>query len=283
MKNARLHSRRGIVVSGDFPELNEAVREIWDRNADFWNERMGDGNEFHRVLIGPAQERLLDLRPGESVLDIGCGNGQFTRRLAQLGARVLAFDVSPKMIELARRHTVQDQDRIDYRVVDAADGSALAALGRGRFDAAVCTMAMMDMAAIEPLLAGLAVLLKSEGRFVFSILHPCFNSAAVKLVAEEGTNDAGELVTSYGIALSAYIRPRSVKGVAMRGQPAAQYYFDRPISVLFNMCFRAGFVLDGLEEPTFAVAAASGRPTWSNITQIPPALVARMRPVPRSA
>src|SRR5215470_12051115 len=84
--------KRRMDVSGEFPELNEAVREIWDRNADFWNERMGDGNEFHRVLIGPAQERLLDLRPGESVLDIGCGNGQFTRRLAQLGARVLAFD-----------------------------------------------------------------------------------------------------------------------------------------------------------------------------------------------
>jgi len=270
-------------VSGDFPELNETVREVWDRNADFWNERMGEGNDFHRVLIAPAQERLLQLHPGESVLDIGCGNGQFARRMAELGANVLAFDVSPKMIELARRHTVQDQDRIEYRLVDAADDTALAALGRSRFDAAVCTMAMMDMAAIGPLMAGLATLLKNEGRFVFSILHPCFNSAAVKLVAEEGTNDAGELVTSYGIAVSAYIRPRSVKGVAMRGQPAAQYYFDRPISVLFNMCFGAGFVLDGLEEPTFPVAAGSGRPTWSNITQIPPALVARMRPAPRSA
>jgi len=82
--------RREVDGSGEFPELNEAVREIWNRNADFWNQRMGEGNEFHRVLIGPAQERLLDLRPGESVLDIACGNGQFARRLAGLGAEVLA-------------------------------------------------------------------------------------------------------------------------------------------------------------------------------------------------
>src|SRR5262249_199350 len=188
MKNARLHSRRGIVVSGDFPELNEAVREIWDRNADFWNERMGEGNEFHRVLIGPAQERLLNLRPGESVLDIGCGNGQFTRRMAQLGAHVLAFDVSPRMIENARAQTAEKGCRIDYRAADAADGAALAALGRNGFDAAVCTMAMMDMASIEPMMSALGALLKSAGRFVFSILHPCFNSAGVKLIAEEGTN-----------------------------------------------------------------------------------------------
>jgi 2-polyprenyl-3-methyl-5-hydroxy-6-metoxy-1,4-benzoquinol methylase len=269
-------------VSGEFPELNEAVREIWDRNADFWNERMGDGNDFHRILIAPAQERLLQLRPGELVLDIACGNGQFARRMADLGAHVLAFDASARMIENARANTTEHDGRIEYGVLDAMDGSALAGLGRGRFDAAVCTMAMMDMAAIEPLVSALGMLLKRTGRFVFSIVHPCFNSSGVKLVVEEGTNDSGELVTSYGIAVSDYIRPRSMKGVAMKDQPAAQYYFDRPISVLFNTCFKAGLVLDGIEEPTFPVSAASGRPNWSNITRIPPALVARMRPLPTS-
>jgi 2-polyprenyl-3-methyl-5-hydroxy-6-metoxy-1,4-benzoquinol methylase len=267
-------------MSGEFPELNNAVRDIWDANADFWNERMGEGNEFHRVLIAPAQERLLQLRPGESVVDIGCGNGQFTRRMAEVGANVLAFDVSPKMIEHARANIPETRGRIEYRVVDAADRSALAALGRGRFDAAVCTMTMMDMAAIEPLVSSLAALLKRDGRFVFSVLHPCFNSAGVRLVAEEGTNENGELVVRYSVSVSDYIRPRSMKGVAMRDQPAAQYYFDRPISVLFNTCFTAGFVLDGIEEPAFQMSAGSGRPNWSSITQIPPALVARMRPSP---
>ncbi len=103
---------------GEFQELNEEVREIWDKNADYWNERMGEGNDFHRMLIGPTQERLLNLRPGETVLDIGCGNGQFARRMAQLGARVVALDVSPRMIENARANTCENQERIDYRVID---------------------------------------------------------------------------------------------------------------------------------------------------------------------
>jgi hypothetical protein len=77
--------------------------------------------------------------------------------------------------------------------------------------------------------------------------------------------------------LSEYIRSKAAKGVAMRGQPVAQYYFDRPISALFNSGFKAGFVLDGLEEPTFRESADDGRANWSNITEIPPALVARMR------
>jgi hypothetical protein len=35
------------VGDGEFQGLNEEVREIWDRNADYWSERMGDGNDFH--------------------------------------------------------------------------------------------------------------------------------------------------------------------------------------------------------------------------------------------
>jgi 2-polyprenyl-3-methyl-5-hydroxy-6-metoxy-1,4-benzoquinol methylase len=262
---------------GDFQRFNDEVREIWDRNADFWHARMGDGNEFHRVLIGPAQERLLNLQPGEDVLDVACGNGQFARRMAQLGARVLALDVSPRMIDNARANTREDQERIEYRVVDATDRAALAALGPRRFDAAVCTMAMMDMASIDPLVSSLGILLKTGGRFVFSVVHPCFNSSGVKLVAEEGNAEDGRLVTRYSVTMSEYIQPKPAKGVAMKGQPVAQYYFDRPISALFTTCFAAGFALDGLEEPTFRASADDGRANWSNITNIPPVLIARMR------
>jgi hypothetical protein len=94
------------------------------------------------------------------------------------------------------------------------------------------------------------------------------------------TNEAGELVTRYSVAVSEYIRSKPAKGVAMRSQPVAQYYFDRPISALLGSGFKAGFVLDGFEEPTFPSAARDGRANWANITEIPPALVARMRPSP---
>src|SRR5262249_49068022 len=171
------------------------------------------------------------------------------------------------------------QDRIEYRLADATDHDALHELGEGRFDAAVCTMAMMDMASIDPMMASLRRLLRRDGRFVFSVVDPCFNSSRVRLIAEESTTEEGSLVTRYSVAVSGYIRPRSARGVAMRGQPAAHYYFDRPLSTLFGACFNAGFALDGIEEPTFAASADDGRANWSNLPEIPPALVARMRPI----
>jgi hypothetical protein len=139
-------------------------------------------------------------------------------------------------------------------------------------------MALMDMAAIEPLISALSQLLKAGGRFVFSVLHPCFNSSAgCKLMAEEVDRD-GELVVTYAVQVSRYIRSSAAKGVASAGQPVPQYYFHRPLSVLFDTCFRAGFVVDGLEEPVFGDAVGGSRLlSWGNYREIPPVLVARMR------
>src|SRR4030095_7271820 len=103
----------------------------WDAKAAFWDERMGEGNAFQRVLIGPASERLLAVRPDELVLDVACGNGVFARRLAHLGARVVATDFSARFLDLARARTTEHADRIEYRQGAAAGEGAPPGPGEG--------------------------------------------------------------------------------------------------------------------------------------------------------
>src|SRR5512136_1220237 len=97
---------------------NATTRAAWNANAAYWDERMGDdGNDFVNTLIWPPTERLLDLRAGERVLDIACGNGLYARRLAALGAQVVAFDFAAEFIALARQRTPEDA-RVSYQVLD---------------------------------------------------------------------------------------------------------------------------------------------------------------------
>jgi 2-polyprenyl-3-methyl-5-hydroxy-6-metoxy-1,4-benzoquinol methylase len=264
--------------------LVDEVRDIWDAKAAFWDERMGEGNAFQLELIGPAVERLLAVRPEEQILDVGCGNGVTSRRLAHLGARVVAIDSSTRFLELARSRSPDLSHRIDYRLVDATHEEQLLALGEGHFDALVCNMVLMDMPVIDPLLRAGRRLLAPGGRFVIAVQHPAFNSNAVRLCAETETRGDGVEIATHAVKVSDYLVVPAGKGTGMPGEPVPHWYFHRPLHELFGAFFRAGFVLDGLEEP--ALRTQSLNPlelSWSNLPGIPPVLVARFVPHPVSA
>jgi SAM-dependent methyltransferase len=260
--------------------FNDEVRAIWDENAVFWDERMGEGNEFHLQLVLPSITTLLELGPDEEVLEVACGNGQLARQLAQLGGQITATDFSGTLIELARERTGREPeiaDRITYQTLDATDEAALLALGERRFDAIVCSMAIMDMAEIGPLMRASAKLLKPDGRFVFALCHPCFNHTGISRLIEEEDRD-GEIVRTCSIKVTRYLTNSPKKGLAMIGQPAPHYYFDRPLSVLFGEAFAAGFAVDGMLEPAFAPEDEGKRLTdWQQFSEIPPVLTARLR------
>jgi 2-polyprenyl-3-methyl-5-hydroxy-6-metoxy-1,4-benzoquinol methylase len=260
---------------GEFSGLTEENRHIWDTNALWWDDRIGGGNDFQLQLIEPATERLLRPQMGDTILDIACGAGRFARRMADLGARVLAFDQSERFIARARERT-PSAAAIDYRVA-TVDAIAAALAGMERVDKAVCTMAIMDMPEVVPLFAALRNVLSPAGIFVFSIVHPCFHSAGIQRFAEIGEESAGRHVTRTGVKVFSYLSPSARKTEGIVGQPELQWFFHRPLSLLFRHGFDAGFSVDGLEEPR--LPAASGKPgvRWSNMPDIPPILVARMR------
>jgi 2-polyprenyl-3-methyl-5-hydroxy-6-metoxy-1,4-benzoquinol methylase len=261
-------------------DLNEETRNLWDQKAAFWDEKMGDGNDFQRLLVGPASERLLNLQPGETVLEIACGNGVFSRRMAVLGVHVIATDFSVQFLERARARPCEYAERIEYHLLDATQEDQIVAFGKQRFDAAVCNMAIMDMTEIDPLMRGIRQVVKPGGRFVFSLTHPCFNHNGMSFCVEEAPLN-GEMVTTYSIKITNYLHSAPQKGVGMVGEPVSHYYFDRPLHILFNACFRAGLILDGLEEPAFNHPHDGSRSSrllsWINFHEIPPVLVVRLR------
>jgi 2-polyprenyl-3-methyl-5-hydroxy-6-metoxy-1,4-benzoquinol methylase len=268
-------------IMSDTHENNLKVRHAWNTNAHFWDERMAEGNEFLNVLIWPAVERLMRVQPDARLLDIACGNGVTSRRLAALGASVVAVDFSEELLALAKQRPRGQE--IDYRVIDATSYDALLGLGEASFTAALCNMALMDMADIHPLIKALARLLVPGGIFVFSILHPCFNNPANIMVSELEDRE-GNFETVYSVKTSRYLTPFTRLGAAMHGQPVPHPYFHRPLGNLIGAGCEAGFALDALEEPAFPKGHAPGTTplSWSShFSEIPPVLVARMRLMPQ--
>lgn len=248
--------------------------EIWNRLGGWWDDYVGrEGNEFHRGTVAPVTEQLLDVQPGERVLDIACGNGQFSRRLAELGADVVAFDLSESFVQRARSHAAIG--RIEYHVADATDHARLVAFGE--FDAAVANMALMDIPEVEPLFRALPQMLRPGGRFVFTIIHPCFG---YPLSPKAGSRTGFVQVLNRALALVqrvvphrvllagaravepfvgarqslVYLKPVARLGTGIIGQPVPHWYFHRPLEALLRPAFDAGLVLDALAEPPWPEA-----------------------------
>jgi SAM-dependent methyltransferase len=266
--------------NAEFPEQAGENRRIWDANAGWWDDRLGDGNDFQTLLIEPATHRLLNVRAGDTILDVACGAGRFARQMAERGARVVAFDYSAAFVARARERTPKHA-AIDYHVVDAGHAEGLIALGATRFSKAVCTMALMDMPEIRPLFVALSRMLAPGGVFVFSVAHPCFHSAAVERFAETSEGEAGRHIVRTGVKVSSYLSPFAKKTEGIVGQPEPQWFFHRPINALFQRGFDAGFVVDGVEEPGFPKAETpKSGVRWHDMPDIPPIMVARMRLMP---
>jgi SAM-dependent methyltransferase len=108
------------------------LAEYWDqRGRDFAGRGAGlravcsyGMPAFYNGYIHLTQQLALAehlrVAPGTEVLDLGCGIGRWSRKLAQRGANVVGVDVAPSMIEDARRRTAAAglSGRIDYRTGD---------------------------------------------------------------------------------------------------------------------------------------------------------------------
>lgn len=251
---------------------------IWSRIAPYWDDFLGEGNQFQQTLIMPTTDRMLALQPGETVLDIACGNGNYSRRMAAIGAIVTAFDGAAPFIERAQQRTTSEGLDIDYRVIDATNADAIVSLGECQFDAAVCSMALMDFDPIKPLFRALRLVLKPTGRFVFSLPHPCFNSNSPLMTAEFEEAD-GKLKHVYGVKITRYRREGASLSRGLLHQPEPHYLVHRTLQTILQTAFQSGFVLDGFEEPTFSAdAKAKNVFSWAKRPELPPAVVMRVRP-----
>jgi ubiquinone/menaquinone biosynthesis C-methylase UbiE len=153
--------------------MGKPKKTDWDELADWYDKKQGDlGDLWHRSLIDPTLLRVVGNCRGLEVMDLGCGNGYLSRRLARGGARVIAVDASPRMIRNAKAHDPGDSLGISYLCESA---SRLEGIPSSRFDVVFANMSLMDIDDAKGAVKEAGRALKRGGRFVASISHPCFD------------------------------------------------------------------------------------------------------------
>lgn len=150
------------------------ARDAWNRGADAYAAFIESGEDGYRLLLhGPALLAACAPLEGVEVLDVGCGQGYFSRELAQAGARVTGIDLSDRLLARAQEIEAARPRGIRYEALDAARiGTAFPA---GRFDLATACMSLQDIEDLGATLAGVVRVLRPTGRLVFSVPHPCID------------------------------------------------------------------------------------------------------------
>jgi ubiquinone/menaquinone biosynthesis C-methylase UbiE len=258
---------------------DDLARE-WDDATTSWVDFVREGKDYFRnEMNGPAAFRIIGKVKNKDVLDLSCGEGYNTRMLARKGARVVGVDFSRKMIRQARQSEKGDKLGIKYYVSDATD---LKEFKSKSFDVVTCIMALMDIERYEDAISEVARVLKRNGRFVFSMTHPCFEYgdktkgvSIGKWKDEEMTDNSAEkkeghleIYRYFGIAKSEV--PWNMKRLV---KPFKTTSFHRTLTDYFQALHKNGFVVSRLFEPKPTARSASKYPALKKHMRIPHSII----------
>ena len=203
------------------------ARARWFRSASsYWRPELYE-RYFTRTPLGallrrrddsivlPALGRLVDA--GDAVLEVGAGTGHYTLPIAQLGARVVALDAAPEMVDYLRRRA----DHEGARDIDVGTGRLPDALeASGPFDGVVClgVLGYVDdlggalHALAERLRPGGWALLSLPPRTVEGRVHAAIELLGRRRVSLRSARDAAAAARAAGLVVESEARAGLTRG-----------------------------------------------------------------------
>jgi SAM-dependent methyltransferase len=211
-------------ISRDQAEHTRRTRDTYDQLAAVWSATTDEG-PFNGFLERPALRSLVPSRLTDAaVLDAGCGSGAQARWLLDQGADVVGIDLSPRMVEEAKRRC-GGQGR--FFVADLAEPLPLEPRS---LDGITCSLALHYLHDWSVPLRSFASALRPAGWAVISLDHPF----GAPLPTQRGGYFDTELATDTW-------RKGDVE--------VSQQFWRRPLSAALDAFAAAGFVVDRVAEP----------------------------------
>lgn len=228
----------------------------WGKVANWYNNLIEqDEDSYQRKLILPNLIRLFEVKRGEAILDLACGQGFFAREFAKNGAKVIGVDISPELIEIARktaRHLPGEQSRhlegaqtkdksVEYHI---APSDKLDFLQSESVDRVVIILSLQNIEKVGETLKEVSRVLKPNGKLFVVLNHPAFR------IPKESSWGFEEAKKVQYRRLDSYLSESKAQIQMHPGEKPSEktISFHRPLQFYFKALNKNGFVVSRLEE-----------------------------------
>lgn len=211
----------------------------WNKVANWYDKLLEkDDDSFQQKVILPNLLRSIKLDKNQVILDLACGQGFFSRIIAEGGAKVVASDISPELINLAKKHKSQP---IDYHVAPADNISFCADKS---VDQIIIILALQNIKNVDGVFKECARVLKEKGSLFLVLNHPAYRTPKVSSWQWD------EVEKVQYRRLDAYLSEFQTEIDMHPGQKNSEktVSFHRPLQWYFKMLRKHGLAVTKLEE-----------------------------------
>ncbi len=223
----------------------------WSQSAAAWIDSQGDAGDFNRqYVLDPAIDVLLSGRRFDRVLDVGCGEGRFCRRLRERHAvtDVTGIDPTQPLLNTALR---RDPDGTYIR----ADAESLPFPDR-HFDLVVSYFTLIDIPDLDKAVSEMARVLQGGGTLLIANLNPFITACGGAAWVRDG---AGR---KQFVRVNRYLEEHS-DWLAWRGIRILNHH--RPMSRYMTVLLDAGLQLIRFEEPPAIGGPQEARAAYNRV------------------
>lgn len=246
--------------------MSENNSPTWDEHADWWiNGFTGGVDPEYEEQIIPLV--LVELAQADRILDVGCGEGQISRRLAgdRAGRSVIGVDPTQRHIDVARSRG----GGVDYRVGVVDD----LPFEDETFDAVVACLVFEHVDNLDGAIREVSRVLADGGTFLFLLNHPLLQTPNSGWIDDQ-ILDPPEQYWRIGEYLTEAVNVEEVEpGVRVR-------FVHRPLGRYLNALADAGLLLERMHEPAPPPGFLARCDEYALAGTIPRLLALRLRKLP---
>ncbi len=211
----------------------------WGKVAGWYDDLLEtDESTYQKTLILPNLIRLLEIKKGETILDLACGQGFFSRELHKAGAKVMGLDISEELVKIAQKSSPKE---IQF-FVSSADKLAL--IKDGSVDKITLILAVQNIENVKDTFSECTRVLKPSGSFYIVMNHPAFR---VPKKSSWGWDEKNSIQYR---RIESYLFESKIEIDMHPGERKMEktVSFHRPLQYYFKNLSKAGLCVVALEE-----------------------------------